>query len=91
MNFSNTLTAKEAVYNSLWNYKKKDRYHFWMFWSKEGMKVSPCRFTYRKPIHTNRCFKIKSHHHPRIKASIVKCLAHKSEQSLSSKYTTARA
>ena len=31
---------------------------------------------YRKHIHTIRYVNFKSHHHPRIKAGIVKCLAH---------------
>ena len=32
---------------------------------------------YRKPTHTDHYLNFKSNHHPRIKAGIVKCLAHR--------------
>ena len=69
MNSSDTLTAKEAVSNSPWNWKIKDRYHFWMFWSRgdEGVTTQ----VYKKTTHTNWYVNFKSHHHPRIKAGVL--------------------
>ena len=34
---------------------------------------------YRKPTHTYSYLNFKSHHHPRVKAGIVKCLTHRAQ------------
>ena len=42
----------------------------------EGVKTQ----VYRKPTHTNQYVNFRSHHHPRIKAGIVKCLTHRAKE-----------
>ena len=35
---------------------------------------------YRKPTHTDRYLNFKSHHHPKMKVGIIKCLAHRARE-----------